>query len=249
MAPKSSPPNPSPKRTDSAPPNPEPRTYNSELGTQTPNSELRTPNCFTVEKHIAPNLKIQQPPDPVRGIDQAAAMALQQAVDLARMHVRRQQTIRCLQRREQRVGSRISKPLPQWRRKAHLLAVNDIVRKQVLDGFLQHVLLSRAPNLQTIRHAHREFDELVIEKRHAALDGTGHAHLVLLHEKLDEVGLLIRVQHAWDGGRLRPGVPVAHVIGIDAVGGRLEQPLLLGLRKRAIEIVEEQPFDAVVAAD
>src|SRR5258708_6799417 len=189
MAPNSSPPNPAPKRTDSAPPNPELRTYNSELGTQTPNSELRTPNCFTVEKHIPPNLKIQQPPDPVRGIDQAAAVALQQAVDLAPMHVRPQQTIPRLQRRQQRFRSPVPHPLAPWRRKSHCFAVDGLVRKQVLDGFLQHVLLSRAADFQTIRHAHCEFDELVIQKRDAALDGTGHAHLVLFHEKLDEVGL------------------------------------------------------------
>ena len=48
-----------------------------------------------------------------------------------------------------------------------------------------------------------EFDELVIEKRHAAFDGGGHAHLVLLHEQLDQVGLLVGVEHAGQQGESR----------------------------------------------
>ena len=39
-----------------------------------------------------------------------------------------------------------------------------------------------------------ELHELVIEERHAALDRGRHAHLVLLHQQLDQVGLDVGVE-------------------------------------------------------
>ena len=51
-------------------------------------------------------------------------------------------------------------------------------------------------DLEPVRNASGEFHECVIEKRHAALDGAGHAHLVLLHQQFDQVGLLVGVEHA-----------------------------------------------------
>src|SRR5262245_48953152 len=110
-------------------------------------------------------------------------MTLEQAVDLAPIGIGREETIRRAQRCEKRLGPGVHQPLPQRSWKPHLLAIDDFAWKQVLNSLFQHVLLRAAADLEAVRYRHRELDEVVIEKRYAALDGTGHAHLVLLHQQ------------------------------------------------------------------
>src|ERR1039458_5549124 len=88
----------------------------------------------------------------------------------------------------------------------------------------------------------------MIEKGHAALQGSGHAHLILLHQKLDEIGLDIGVQKPMQ--QLARGmVPVRHgtSIRVAYTPFRLwrQQLVLLGRSERGIEIVkiEGRPGD------
>ena len=39
-------------------------------------------------------------------------------------------------------------------------------------------------------------DQLVIQKRHPALDRCRHAHLILLHQQFYEIGLQVGMAHA-----------------------------------------------------
>src|SRR6266403_5277552 len=44
--------------------------------------------------------------------------------------------------------------------------------------------------------AHREFHEPMIEERYSALDGSGHAHLILLHQKFNQICFDIQIEKA-----------------------------------------------------
>ena len=57
-------------------------------------------------------------------------------------------------------------------------------------------LVVKPDSFQRVGQRRRELDELVIEERHAALDRRRHAHLVLLHQQLDQVGLHVGVEQA-----------------------------------------------------
>ena len=118
------------------------------------------------------------------------------------------------------VGARIEQPLAERRGEAHFLAVDDFVRDQVFDGFLHDVLAFAVAHLHVLGDAGGELDELVIEERNAAFDGGGHAHLVLLHEQFDQIGLLVGEEHA--GQRREAGfrIPVAAEVRVGRSGGQ-----------------------------
>src|SRR5438552_342434 len=89
----------------------------------------------------------------------------------------------------------------------------------------------------------------MIEEWHPALDRAGHTHLILLHQKLDQVRLLIGIQHSRQRRYVRPRLPIATVIAIDRAGGGRQQPVLLSDGEGAIKVVEKQRFEAALAAD
>src|SRR5262249_50916204 len=62
-------------------------------------------------------------------------------------------------------------------------------------------------------------DEDVVEKGHTAFDRRRHAHLVLLHQQLDEVRLQVRMAHALEPPPRTLGVAAeAFCIGVPARG-------------------------------
>ena len=87
-----------------------------------------------------------------------------------------------------------SRPLAERNREAHLLARQDFIGQQSPNGLAQDALGREAAQLEPIRKPRGELDKHVIEKRHAALDRGRHAHLVLLHQELDEVRLDVGMQ-------------------------------------------------------
>ena len=151
---------------------------------------------------------------------------------------------------KRRAARGIAQPLAQRRGEAHLLAVDDFVRQEVFDGFLDDVLAFAVAQLHVLGNARGELDELVIEKRHAAFDGGGHAHLVLLHEQFDEVGLLVGVEHAGQRGEIGFGIPDAAEVGVGrGVRQVLEEGALLGGGEGGVEIVEVERLEVLAAAD
>jgi hypothetical protein len=103
-------------------------------------------------------------------------------------------------------------------REPHLRPREDLARQQVAGRRAQQALGRKPAQLGRRGQLRGELHELVIEERHAALDGRRHAHLVLLHQELDQIGLQVGVQDAieerrpWRGGvepRPRRGVRVA----------------------------------------
>src|SRR5689334_14725793 len=89
---------------------------------------------------------------------------------------------------------RASEPRADRNRKTHLWPVEDLTRQKPLHALAQNVLRGPASQFQSFRQTRREFDQLVIEKRHPALDRSGHAHLVLLHQQLVQVSLDVGVE-------------------------------------------------------
>src|SRR5581483_8155091 len=131
------------------------------------------------------------------------------------------------------------------------LAVDDLARQKTFDGALQNAFADPVADLKVIGNRYSEFDKRVIEKGHAALNRAGHAHLVLLHEQLDQVGFLIRVEHARERCQGGPLVPVAQkrIVGSADKGRRGEEPQLFGPGESAVEVVEIEFFDGVAAAE
>ena len=72
--------------------------------------------------------------------------------------------------------------------------VQDRVRQQILDRFFQDPFAGQSLNLHFARNSGRELDQHMIEKRHPAFDGRGHAHVVLLHEQFDQISLDVGVE-------------------------------------------------------
>src|SRR3954466_10219226 len=97
--------------------------------------EQPIPALLVVAPHedVAPNLEVQQAPEAVRGVIAAGWMALDQRHNLLAIEVFRQKSVRSRESPEQPVGSWIHEPFPHWGGKAHLLAIDDFVRKQVFD--------------------------------------------------------------------------------------------------------------------
>ena len=71
--------------------------------------------------------------------------------------------------------------------------------------------LPTAPRLQVIRHASSKLDKRVVQQRHTAFNRGRHAHLILLHQQLDEICLLIGVQHSAQQRSAGVRVPVAQI--------------------------------------
>ena len=87
-------------------------------------------------------------------------------------------------------------PDPERHRESHLLPRQDLGRDDRLHRLAQDPLGREPAQLQPGRQRRGELDELVIEERHPALDRRRHAHLVLLHQQLDQVGLEVGVEQA-----------------------------------------------------
>ena len=70
------------------------------------------------------------------------------------------------------------------------------MRQKVFHCLLQNLFAGKAVELEAPGNAGRKLNQHVIEKRNAALDGGRHAHVVLLHQQLDQISLDIRIKQA-----------------------------------------------------
>ena len=89
----------------------------------------------------------------------------------------------------------IAKPPIHRNREAHLPSCQDFAGYEIPQRGPQRSL--RVPTMQLVApgDCRDVLDELVVQKRHPTLDRCGHAHLILLHQELDQVRLDIRVAH------------------------------------------------------
>ena len=68
-------------------------------------------------------------------------------------------------------------------------------RHAVPERLAQDRLRGEPADLEAVGRPYHVLDQLVVQEGHAALDRRGHAHLVLLHQQLDQVCLEIGVAH------------------------------------------------------
>ena len=139
---------------------------------------------------------------------------------------------------------RAARPCGKRYRKAHLRPVEDRCRQYIGHCFAENALGRPARQLPVVRQAGAELHELVIEERHAAFDRRSHAHLVLLHQQLDEVRLDVGVQQAIEQGaaavgpiEVRDRRPVRPAGGGHETQRGREQPALIRQPDRS-EVVE-----------
>ena len=95
------------------------------------------------------------------------------------------------------------------------------MRHQALDGLLDDVLALAVAEFHVLGNARGKLDELVIQKGHAAFNTGGHAHLVLLHEQFDQVGLLVGEEKTGKGRESRFGIPVLAEVGVGRNGRQI----------------------------
>ena len=87
-----------------------------------------------------------------------------------------------------------AKPRPHRNGKPHLGTSEDARGQDAFHAVSQYSFRGGPLKLQAGRETGGEFDELVLEKGHPALDRSRHAHLVLLHQQLMQVGLDVDVE-------------------------------------------------------
>jgi len=102
------------------------------------------------------------------------------------------------------VEEKVSNPVPEILTKpsfirhgeADLLAVENFMRDEAAKGFLGDVFGGETANFVILRQRGSEFQDFVIEQRHAELDGIGHGHFVRLDEEIvRKPGLGVGVEH------------------------------------------------------
>ena len=93
----------------------------------------------------------------------------------------------------------------------------------------------------------------MIQERHAALDGGGHAHLVLLHQQLDQIGLDVGVeqpvQHIARKMASQYFMEPAYASPAIALVSGVRRLFLFRRRERRIEIVEVERGPGSAVAD
>src|SRR5436190_630385 len=79
-----------------------------------------------------------------------------------------------------------AEPLADRYREPHLSPPEDLRRHEIPKSLPQHDLRLPAANLVVGGQSYDVLDQLAIKIWHAALDRCGHAHLILLHQQLDQ---------------------------------------------------------------
>src|SRR5262245_52240316 len=94
-------------------------------------------------------------------------------------------------------------------------------------------------------------DDVVVEEWHAALDGSCHAHLVLLHQQLQEIRLEIQAAHAIEPFAWRvvftPKNSGVRIVAINQVWFREQRPL--GTLRKDGKVFQEQIANAGTMGD
>src|SRR5437870_1512706 len=111
---------------------------------------------------------------------------------------------------------------PAYRdREPHLAACEDLLGQHVPERRPQDGFGPPPAELEATRHRRDPVDKPMIEERHPTFDGRRHAHLILLHQQLDEVRLQIRVTHPLEcsAGSLRVA---PQLLGVGIAG--VEEP-------------------------
>src|SRR6266571_7212381 len=88
----------------------------------------------------------------------------------------------------------ISKPRSNGRRETFLVSLQNFRGQLPSHYFAEEILAGRKTQFVPCGKGGRELNHLVIQEGNAAFDGRGHAHLVLFHEKFDEISLYVHVQ-------------------------------------------------------
>ncbi len=136
---------------------------------------------FAFETNAMPQLKIEQSPDAIVVVAMLRAMLVEKLLNGFAAEVSAIQAARFQQHLANRFQARPGQPTAPRRGESKFRAVENRVRQQVFHRFFQNPFAGQSLDLDFARNAGRVFNQHVIEKRHAALDGCGHAHVVLLH--------------------------------------------------------------------
>jgi hypothetical protein len=129
------------------------------------------PSLVTAEEeNLAPELKIEEPPDAVRGVLCSGSMPVEKICERGKIGERGQQTAARGQQIVNWCAARIQQPVRERRREAHFPALNNIAWKQILGRPLQDEFAFGAIDSEVVGQLSGELDERMIEKRHTALN-------------------------------------------------------------------------------
>src|SRR2546423_15112962 len=94
-------------------------------------------------------------------------------------------------------AQRPAQPRAHGSAEARLLSPRNVARQKAFGGALQYVLPSKAPQLQSRQHARGQFDELVVQERHAHFQSRRHRSPVRVVEvQAGKEGLHVNVEQA-----------------------------------------------------
>ena len=111
---------------------------------------------------------------------------------------------------------RAGEPAGQRNGEADFAPVDRLLGDVALGEALEHDLGAQPADLQVLRQARGELDQLVVEERHASLDAGCHAHAIALHQDVvHQSGVNVAIKEAIEGA--------IAVAGIDDLAERFRQ--------------------------
>src|SRR6267154_1789808 len=98
--------------------------------------------------------------------------------------------------------ARFPKPAVNRNGKTLLRSADYLIGEQSATGLPKEMFPFGPMDLAAVGKRKRQFHEVVVEKRYARLNRGSHAHLVLLHQKRDQIGLQLKVEEPVEEGSL-----------------------------------------------
>ena len=134
------------------------------------------------------------------------------------------------------VAHALKHPLIDRHAEALLPATDDTVGDDAFERPLENVFRLTVAQLQMARQAHRELDQLVIEKRHARFDRSRHRHLVNAHQQqLRQPQFQLKIDHAFQLIGLRLRLEQAFKVGAHDRVRRQSAAIERFVRRRRLE--------------
>src|ERR1022692_1417061 len=87
--------------------------------------------CPTGDEDVAPKLEVQEAPDAIGGIFEAAFVAGEEIFQVSKIDIGGQQALAILKLGDQGIGAGVHQPLAEWRGEAHFLTIDDVAREDV----------------------------------------------------------------------------------------------------------------------
>src|SRR5882672_12579558 len=175
--------------------------------------------AVVVHEQPVPDFQVEHHPDPLLPVYAAPDVITHDAAHHVRVVVTPVQAAIGKQHVVDQAAPRPGEPAGQGNGETDFATVDGLAGDVALGEPLENDLRAQSADLQVLRQARGELDQLVIEERHAGLDAGPHAHPVALDQDVvDQSGMNVAIEEAVESG--------AAVAAIDDFVERASQPAI-----------------------